>query len=175
MPSPDPSTSKDPRGEPFGAVVLTLGTDASFQSVVTDLIDQGVAPEAICVVHNRPSTGDPPVSLPASEISTIELENNVGYAGGMNLGISFHLRQGAEWIWVLTQDVRLRVGAVGAMRQATQEARTFGAVGPVICDPASGEIFSAGGRQTNLGGPRHRTQLPSVMAAGAPFALAEWL
>src|SRR5207247_6175589 len=64
---------------------------------------------------------------------------NLGYAGGANLGIHAALAAGADVVLVLNNDVRLRPGATAAALDALGADRRIAAVGPKVLarqDPA---------------------------------------
>jgi GT2 family glycosyltransferase len=59
----------------------------------------------------------------------IRNERNLGYAGGMNVGIRRALERGADAVLLLNNDVEVERGAIAALVPATREA---GAVCPLI-------------------------------------------
>jgi GT2 family glycosyltransferase len=91
----------------------------------------------------------------------IRNERNLGYAGGMNVGIRRALERGAEAVLLLNNDVEVERGAIAALVDAAGDA---GAVCPVIVfadDP--GRVWYAGaGFDPRRGyNGRHRTDLPA--------------
>ncbi len=135
----------------LAAVVLTLGGDDSYRSIVGDLTGQGVPAERICVIHNPLRPDDAPVEVPPGA-QAIRMPRNLGYAGAMNAGLRHQLERGADWIWLLTQDVRLRPGATAAMVEAAGRGE-YGALGPRLLQAGSDIVFSLGGARTRLGWP----------------------
>jgi GT2 family glycosyltransferase len=135
----------------LAAVVLTLGKDDSYQAIVADLLAQGVPAERICVAHNPLSVDEGPVEVPPGA-QALRMPHNLGYAAAMNAGLRHHLERGADWIWLLTQDVRLRQGAADAMRAAA-ETPDYGALGPKLLQAGTEAVFSLGGARTRFGWP----------------------
>jgi GT2 family glycosyltransferase len=135
----------------LAAVVLTLGEDVSYRSIVADLLDQGVRAERICVVHNPVRADEPAPALPDGT-HLLRMPRNVGYAAAMNAGTWQALERGADWIWLLTQDVRLRPGAADAMGEATRTSG-YGALGPRLVQAGTDVVFSLGGARTRFGWP----------------------
>jgi GT2 family glycosyltransferase len=135
----------------LAAVVLTLGEDGSYQAIVADLLAQGLVAERICVVHNPLRADEPAVGVPRGT-QAIRMPRNLGYAAAMNVGMRHQIERGADWIWLLTQDVRLRAGATEAMRAAA-EGPDYGALGPVLFQGGSDVVFSLGGARTRFGWP----------------------
>lgn len=67
----------------------------------------------VVVVDNASSDGSPNlVAELAPEAQLIRLDENLGFAGGNNRGITAALEAGADYILLLNQDVHLRPGAV---------------------------------------------------------------
>lgn len=82
-------------------------------------------------------------AFPAVEV--VELERNMGFAGGNNVGIKQALTQGAEYIWLLNPDTLPDAKALAAMvEQAEQEAH-IGAVGSVLYEMDRPEQVQAWG------------------------------
>ena len=93
----------------------------------------------------------------------IRNDRNLGYAGGMNVGIARALERGADAVLLLNNDVEVEPGAIGALVAAADGA---GAVCPVIVfadDP--GRIWYSGARFDPRRGynGRHRTDEPSAL------------
>jgi GT2 family glycosyltransferase len=92
----------------------------------------------------------------------IRNERNLGYAGGMNVGIRRALELGADAVLLLNNDVEVEPGAVEMLVAAAAGA---GAVCPVVVfadDPE--RVWYAGARFDPRRGynGRHRTELPAA-------------
>src|SRR5207237_769005 len=88
---------------------------------------------------------------------------NLGYAGGANLGIRAALAAGADVVLVLNNDVRLRPGAAAAALEALGADRRIAAVGPKVLareDPS--RLWLAWGEVT------WRQSLVALRGAGEP-------
>jgi GT2 family glycosyltransferase len=162
-------------GPDIGAVVLTHGEVDSYADVLEDLLAGGMPAADIVVVHNLVGPGDREIRPPADGIEVLRLSGNPGYAVGMNTGMRHQLERGARWVWLLTHDVRLREGAVAAMRRAAATAGGYAALGPVLTLRESGGSFSLGGHRTRFGGPFHVRD--GFATAPGPDGIAEavWL
>jgi GT2 family glycosyltransferase len=132
-------------------VVLTHGEHESYRRVVADLLEQGVAAEAICIVHNPVRPEDRHVQAPPGA-HVLRMSGNVGYAPAMNAGMRHHLACGADWVWLLTHDIRLHPGAAQAMLAAAEHG-TYGALGPRLQQAGTDLVFSLGGARTRFGWP----------------------
>src|SRR5215212_2254797 len=88
----------------------------------------------VIVVDNASSDGTADAITGADVIRN---ERNLGYAGGMNVGIRAALERGADAVLLLNNDVEVEPGAIAALAAAAEGA---GAVCPVIVfahDPAT--------------------------------------
>lgn len=68
--------------------------------------------------------------FPAVQI--IHLTENLGYAGNNNVGIKEALHQGAEWVFVLNEDVILDKNCVQALLNIGESDPKIGIVGPLV-------------------------------------------
>lgn len=81
------------------------------------------------------------------EIELIENSENVGFAGGNNLGIRVALDQGFTHLLLLNNDTLVEPGFLGEMMQKFHQSQDLGVVQPLILflhDPK--KIWSAGGK-----------------------------
>lgn len=71
---------------------------------------------------------------------------NSGYAGGNNLGIDIAVQRGADFIWLLNPDIRVKDDILPQLLQHfTYDDKLF-CIGPRICDRANPQvIYSDGG------------------------------
>jgi GT2 family glycosyltransferase len=136
----------------LGIVVLTHGPRGEYGPLVDSLVEQGVAPDSIALVQNPTDPLDPEPPPPAPGAAVIRMERNLAYAGGMNAGIRRHLARGAEVLLLLTQDLRLRPGAIRALLEAAERSPAFGVLGPILWARGVERVFSYGGRRGRRGG-----------------------
>lgn len=79
------------------------------------------------------------------EVRLVELERNLGFAGGNNLGIRQALAEGADYVWLLNPDAQPDPGALSAMVRLAEADPGLGAVGAVVCDMDRPERVQAWG------------------------------
>jgi GT2 family glycosyltransferase len=117
----------------LGIVVLCHGVDAEdgVRPLVTQLLDQGFEAGCLTIVRN-PGGEDKPFQSFSREIDVITPPRNVGYAGGMNLGIANQLEKNRELILLLTMDVRPDAGAIASLCKAARDNSTFAILGPEL-------------------------------------------
>ncbi|TMB57029.1 MAG: glycosyltransferase family 2 protein [Deltaproteobacteria bacterium] len=99
----------------------------------------------------------------AGRATTLRSPENLGYAGGANLGIRAALAAGAEVVLVLNNDARVRPGATAAACQALGADQRIAAVGPKVLardDPS--RLWLAWGEVT------WRQSLVALRGAGEP-------
>lgn len=83
-------------------------------------------------------------------VRVLESGENLGFAGGNNLGIKAALAQGAEAVFLLNQDAELTAGCLEALTRLLVERPSVAAVQPVIVLP-SGLVNSVGNSFHYLG------------------------
>lgn len=70
------------------------------------------------------------------------LPKNTGYAGGNNCGIEIALADGAEYIFIVNPDVRLKPESIGDYVRVMQENKNAGGLNPIQLSPNDGSIDS---------------------------------
>lgn len=116
----------------------------------------------VIVVDNASEDGT------AEAVTGVELirnERNLGYAGGMNVGIRRALERGADAVLLLNNDVEVEPGAIAALADALDAA---GGVCPVIVFADQPErVWYAGASFDPRRGynGRHRTDRPAGVVA----------
>lgn len=74
----------------------------------------------------------------------IENKENLGFAGGANVGIKKALKEGAEYVMLLNQDAIIKSNAVEKLVNIMGKDKRIGICGPLILAPNK-KIWSAGG------------------------------
>jgi hypothetical protein len=153
------------------AVVLTHGTEGRFGPLLESLQREGLALERVVVVHNPSAPGEAPPPVPAG-CELIPAPRNLGYTGGMNLGIEHQLGRDGDLLLVLTHDARFHQGALRAMVEAARGDTSYGVLGPALVLEDSGEPFSFGGVTRANGERSHVRQRPEAAGGIAP---CDWI
>ena len=104
-------------------------------------------PVRVVVVDNGSEDGSPEaVRAAAPWADLIETGENLGYAGGTNVGIRHALEQGAEWVVLVNNDARVEPTTFAAFRDAAAAHPRAGALaGKVFFDDGSQRLWYAGG------------------------------
>jgi len=156
----------------LGVAVLAYGGGGEFTAVVDSLLAAGVPASAVLVVHNQARPGEPPpAAYGGCEI--VQTDRNLGYAGGMNVGVSRLLARGVDQILLLTHDASLRPGALEALRAALAAQPRFGILAPALVLAGSDIPFSFGGLTSADGATSHLKEPPAQTADGV-FA-CDWV
>lgn len=146
----------------LGVVVLSFGRDGLHHELIGQLCDaHGVPAESIIVVHNAYDRWDAWLPEVADGVRVIGTGDNLGYAGGMNIGIARHLSDGRSWILCLTHEVRLQEGCIDELLTAGAGRADIGIVGPVLRSPGTQQPWSTG-IESIPGGVRHTVTLNPV-------------
>ncbi len=99
----------------------------------------------------------------APHVACLRSEQNLGYAGGANLGMREALARGADTVLLLNNDVRLRPGATAAALHILTGDPRVAVVGPkVLLREDTGRLWLAWGRVT------WRQSLVALDGAGVP-------
>ncbi len=158
-------------GESVRVVVLTYGDGGQHRPLLASLVEEGVAPEAILVVHNPASPGEPDPALPQG-CELMRSSHNLGYAAAMNRGIERQLELGAELLLLLTHDARLHQGALAALLESARGHAEYGVLGPSLVLAGAGTPFSFGGVTRANGSMAHRRTRPPAVEG---IARSDWV
>jgi N-acetylglucosaminyl-diphospho-decaprenol L-rhamnosyltransferase len=135
-------------------VILTHGTSGLAPELAKTLVEQGVEPADVVMVHNPTSPGESPPEPPPG-VALHRMERNEGYAAGMNAGMRHQLSRGVEYVLILTHELRFRPGALRELLQAAGASPDFGVLGPTLWWRGRDRALSYGGRRRPRGGLEH--------------------
>jgi glycosyltransferase involved in cell wall biosynthesis/GT2 family glycosyltransferase len=155
-----------------GIVVLAYGPHGQYRPLVESLLAEGVAPEAIAIVHNPATPGEPALDPPGG-VPVLRTERNLGYAGGMNAGIAHWLAHGADPIVLFTHDVRIERATLELLVEASRRLPAYGVLAPAQALQGSDEPFSFGGRVRRDGTVGHIVTRPRPGADGV--SACDWV
>jgi rhamnopyranosyl-N-acetylglucosaminyl-diphospho-decaprenol beta-1,3/1,4-galactofuranosyltransferase len=108
------------------AVVVTYNRADFLRNLLDSFARLDTAPAQILVVDNASSDHTPDVVAQAiaaggPPIQYERLDRNAGGAGGFSRGVELALESGAEWLWLMDDDVEVLPGAVEALEKFTPE------------------------------------------------------
>jgi GT2 family glycosyltransferase len=123
-----------------GVVVLDRGRPEDAAVAARSALDP-IMGSRVVVVENGP--GPPPAVPP--EVAVLRLDENRGYAGGMNAGIAWLRREGCDRLLLLNNDAVLEAGSLRLLAEALDD-HALAAVGPVVLRAHDGRVESMGVR-----------------------------
>ncbi len=84
-------------------------------------------------------------------LTVLKTEKNLGFGGGINVGIRFAIAEEADYVWLLNNDTKVDPSALSAMINVAKADPRVGAVGSVLYYFDQPERVQAwGGGQVNL-------------------------
>src|ERR1017187_4151842 len=98
------------------AVVVTFNRKSLLRNCLSSLLMQSRKVEEIVVVNN--ASGDGTGEMLAQEfpvLRTLNLDRNVGGAGGFREGMRWAYEAGFDWMWVMDDDIEVEPGALAVM------------------------------------------------------------
>jgi GT2 family glycosyltransferase len=99
----------------------------------------------VVVVDNGSHDGSPGVlrsRYPA--ITVIENHRNLGYTGGVNVGLRFAVSGGADYVWLLNNDTTVESESLSRLVHAGEAQPGIGLLSPGVYDSESGALHWAG-------------------------------
>ena len=127
----------------LAAIVLNYRTPTDTLLAVTSLIASERAPDDIFVVDNDSESGcrDALCEL-ADTVTFIQTGRNLGFSGGMNVGIRAALSRGADAIVLVNSDAIVAPDCLGLL-EAGLNRRDVGIIGPVLRSRATPSIVGS--------------------------------
>lgn len=132
----------------ISAVILNYGRVGETLACVASLERDAPHVRAIVVDNGSPEEDRKELvaGLPG-DVTLLESDQNLGYAGGNNLGMRLAMRQDAEAILVLNNDVEVLPGCVQDLVDSLDSHPRWGVAGPLsllASDPNTVDFFRAG-------------------------------
>jgi GT2 family glycosyltransferase len=133
-----------------GIVVLNWNGGSQTVACVDSLLAQSYQEKFVVLVDNQSRAGERERLLDrygdAAGVECCFLDDNRGYAGGMNAGMAVALARNADLVAIVTHDVTFTSGALAAMVAAT-DTPGVGIVGPKVVDQSEPQrVLSVGER-----------------------------
>lgn len=131
-------------------VIVNWNLPEDTLACVASLLREGFPAGHLWVVDNGSTDGSPErleVGLPPGA-HLLRSEDNLGFAGGNNLGICAALEAGAEWLFLLNNDTIVQPGLLATLARAAARAPDVRLWSPLVVyhdDPQ--RVWSAGDRR----------------------------
>ena len=134
---------------PLVAVIILSWNNAADTLACLASVQALDYPHVSTIVVDNGSTDDSVARIRAGFPAVTVIENgaNLGYAEGNNVGMRAALAQGADYIFILNNDVVLAPDAVSRLVEAMEADACIGMAGPAVffADPPD-RLFSTGSR-----------------------------
>lgn len=148
--------SDDESGNTYSAVILYYRFGAQILETVETVRRQSAKALQVCLVDNCSGDGvieDLQAAGLLADVTVVVESENRGYAAGMNRGADLVMATGADYILLLTHEVRLHSDCVRDLVHAGSQSKAS-AVGPTLMLPGN-TVWAQGGRIDWRGGARH--------------------
>lgn len=132
-------------------VVLSYGAGPA-PECVRGIIESGCPPDRILVVHNRAHSDDAATGFPPG-IAVVDTGGNLGYAGGMNVGVRAWRSSGLP-IVLVTHDVTITYSDILVLAQHVSSMPGVALAAPRLVGP-NGVGLSCGGMLDKWGNVAH--------------------
>ena len=129
------------------SVILNTNRRIDTLECLDSLLGNSYPNQKVIVLDNHSTDGSVSAICEAhADVQIIELEKNLGYAGNNNIGIKAALAQGADWVFVLNEDVILDSECVRELVEVGEQDRRIGVLGPLVYHYSEPQVIqSAGG------------------------------
>src|SRR6185436_12399917 len=128
-----------------GAVVLNHRTTQDTELAVSALLASNRAPEVLIVVDNDVADDcRAPLARHGSDICYLHTGSNLGFSGGVNVGIRAALDRGVDEVLLVNADVVLPPDCIGRLQDALG-ADGAGIVGPLVRSRALPDLVASAG------------------------------
>jgi GT2 family glycosyltransferase len=167
-----PADPHVPRGAtPLAAIVLNYRTPADTAIAVGSLLASDSPPDRVFVVDNDvDSSCRQALAHFGDAVILIQTGTNLGFSGGMNVGIRAALDAGAALVLLVNSDVFVPPDAIAKLTAALATDDRIGIVGPLVASRAVPDVVGSAGIDYNLqtGRMRHRSVGADVAAVREP-------
>jgi GT2 family glycosyltransferase len=87
----------------------------------------------VIVVDNGSSDGSPErIRAAHPDTEVVEAEKNLGFGGGANIGIHKALDRGAEYVWVLNNDIEVEPATLSSLVSVARSRPGIGVIGAAV-------------------------------------------
>src|SRR5688572_18099265 len=114
------------------AVIIAWNSGDELLQAISSALVGTRRPARIIVIDNGSTDGSiEQVEAGFAEVQVVRSGRNLGYTGGNNLGIKLALEQGADYCWLLNDDVLVAADALELLLAEAAERPQAGLFGPL--------------------------------------------
>ena len=129
-----PATEAHPA--PTVAIIILNWNDGAATRACLDALQSTDYPNRFTIVVDNGSTDGSAQSIRDAACADLVLNpSNLGFTGGVNVGISRAMAAGADYVWLLNSDATTRPDVLSRLVAAAEADERIGLVSPVLYDP----------------------------------------
>jgi GT2 family glycosyltransferase len=136
------------------AVILNWNKEAETRACIAALGQCGYPDYRVIVVDNGST---PKFEANGLDCVVVRNEKNLGFAGGVNVGLHRALAEGADFIWLLNNDARPLPGALQTLIYRATDNPRLGLLSPVILNGDAGDVVEFHGGIWSSDGTSYQT------------------
>lgn len=138
----DPPTPAAQGVLPKVVVVILNWNDAEVTIACLDALRSTEYPNFTTIVVDNGSTNNSAARLRGvTGIDLVVSSTNLGYAGGVNVGIERAIAAGADYVWLLNNDAVAHSDVLSRLVTAAEADEQIGLVSPVFNDPDNPDVI----------------------------------
>lgn len=121
-------------------IILHWNDEAATLACLNELRSTDYTNYSTIVVDNGSTTGSAERIGQAGQVDLITNPTNLGYTGGVNVGIGRAMAAGADYVWLLNSDAATRPDVLSLLVAAAEADQRIGLVSPVFHDPEHPDV-----------------------------------
>jgi GT2 family glycosyltransferase len=153
----------------LASVVVNYRTAAATISAVRSIQDTNAVQEVIVVDNGSDDGSFERLQVQVAGATLTRLPRNAGFSGGVNAGIAIALQRGADAVLLLNSDAIIESGTISGLIAAIAETAQI--AGPLLVDPSSRRIESAGVTYSLSTGRISHRRHPGDVARATPVGM----
>jgi GT2 family glycosyltransferase len=129
------------------SIILNTNKKSDTLACLDSLLNNTYPNQKAIVLDNHSTDGSiAAIRTAYPDVHIIELKKNLGYAGNNNVGIEAALRLGADWVFVLNEDIIMHPECLQHLIEVGEQNSQIGVVGPLVYHYDEPQVIqSAGG------------------------------
>lgn len=116
------------------SIVVTHNGEEWIRDCLESLQSASTKTEIVVIDNNSSDNTADIVKHACPDVRIIELDENVGFGRGSNVGMKNALDNGADYVFLLNQDAKIEKCAIDGLFEASRENRGYGIISPLQCN-----------------------------------------
>jgi GT2 family glycosyltransferase len=159
----------------IAVIIVDYNSESWTRRCLESLVALGRGDLAFVVVDNGQSIDAPALEADFVPTTVLRTTDNLGFAGGVNVGLRFALAEQAAWMLLLNPDTRAEHDFIEPLRRVLEGNPGLAMVGPTLRrDDEGRELLTAGGH-LNLWLARPSNRLDDGLLHHTPYAVVPFL